>query len=102
MEQAEDTCCGPNQTAASREGTLRTNTWEAATTLCPTKATHQSEGEPEQAFTQEPRQVPREPASTHFRRPCSGGAEGQGRTREDDQEEAMDSRICRGPRSPGR
>jgi len=72
MEQAEDTSFWPNHTAARRAGTLRMNTCEIATTVCPAKATANRSGEADATLIHEPLAVPSAPNKTDARSPCNG------------------------------
>lgn len=70
MLQAEETCEGPNQTAANRAGTERTNIWDKATTLWPKKPTQKRSGATEPTLIQAPAHVPIMPMSTAILNPC--------------------------------
>jgi len=72
MEQAEDTSFWPNHTAARRAGTLRMNTCDIATTVCPAKATANRSGEADPTLIHEPVAVPSAPIKTDARSPCNG------------------------------
>jgi hypothetical protein len=72
IEQAEETSCWPNQTAARRAGTLRMNTCDTATTVCPTKATANPSGEADATLIHEPPAVPSAPNMADMRSPCNG------------------------------
>lgn len=67
---AEDTCSGPNQTAANLAGTDKINICDKATTPCPKKVTQNLSGDAEATFIHDPAQVPITPKSTATRRPC--------------------------------
>jgi hypothetical protein len=69
IEQAEETSFGPNQTAASRAGTLRMNTCDMATRVCPTNATTNMSGDAEATLIHDPLAVPRAPNMADNRSP---------------------------------
>lgn len=69
MLQADDTWLGPNQTAATRAGSDRMNTWDAATIDWPMKPSQKRSGCTEKVFTHAPMQVPHAPQMATLRRP---------------------------------
>lgn len=69
MAQAEDTCLGPNQTAASRDGTDKMKTCDTATTVWPAKDTQKRSGAIDNTLIQAPTHVPREPINVVNRKP---------------------------------
>jgi hypothetical protein len=71
MEHAEDTSFGPNQTAASRAGTLRIKTCDMATSVWPTNATTNMSGDADATLIHDPHAVPRAPSVADKRSPCN-------------------------------
>lgn len=69
MLQAEETCEGPNHTAASLAGTDRTNTWDKATMLCPMKPTQNLDGSTDATLIHDPTQLPTTPIIIEFLSP---------------------------------
>lgn len=64
------TWSGPNQTAARREGTDKTNTWLTATIEWPRNVTTKRSGDALNTLIHAPNAVPKAPTTVNVRRPC--------------------------------